>query len=223
VADDRPLAGRRVVVTSGPTHEPIDPVRYIANRSSGKQGHANCRRSRRGRARRWSLISGPVDIPDPPGVTTIKVETAREMLDAVEEAMPADCAIFAAAVADWRVSAPGREKIKKGKDKGPGAVAHRESGHPRDHRAAQGQAAAARDRLCRGDRGPHRQCPRQARAQGLRLDRRQRCLARDRDHGRRPQPRAPRHRRRRRILAAAVEDEVARALVGRITAALQGG
>ncbi len=117
-AGDRPLAGRRVVVTSGPTHEPIDPVRYIANRSSGKQGHAIAAAAAAAGAE-VILVSGPVDIPDPAGVTTIKVETAREMLHAVEEAMPADCAIFAAAVADWRVSAPGREKIKKGKDKVP--------------------------------------------------------------------------------------------------------
>jgi len=113
-AAGRPLAGRRVVVTSGPTHEPIDPVRYIANRSSGKQGHAIAAAAAAAGAE-VILVSGPVSIPDPPGVKTIKVESAREMFAAVEKALPADCAVFAAAVADWRVATPGREKIKKAK------------------------------------------------------------------------------------------------------------
>jgi len=107
-----PLAGRHVLVTSGPTHEPIDPVRYIANRSSGKQGHAIAAAARRLGAR-VTLVSGPVQLPDPEGVAVVHVETAREMLDAVEAALPADVAIFAAAVADWRVASPGRGKIKK--------------------------------------------------------------------------------------------------------------
>jgi phosphopantothenoylcysteine decarboxylase / phosphopantothenate---cysteine ligase len=111
---NRPLKGKRVVVTSGPTHEPIDPVRYIANRSSGRQGHAIAAAAVAAGAE-VILISGPVNISDPAGATTIKVETAQEMLRAVEEAMPADCAVFAAAVADWRVAKPDREKIKKGK------------------------------------------------------------------------------------------------------------
>lgn len=106
------LQGRHVLVTSGPTHEPIDPVRYIANRSSGKQGHAIAAAARRLGAR-VTLISGPVQIPDPEGVEVRHVETAREMLEAVEAALPADIAVFAAAVADWRVAAPGRGKIKK--------------------------------------------------------------------------------------------------------------
>jgi phosphopantothenoylcysteine decarboxylase / phosphopantothenate---cysteine ligase len=106
------LAGRRVVVTSGPTHEPIDPVRYIANRSSGKQGHAIAAAAARAGAE-VTLVSGPVNVPDPPGARTIKVESAREMLDAVERALPADIAIFAAAVADWRVTENKSEKIKK--------------------------------------------------------------------------------------------------------------
>jgi phosphopantothenoylcysteine decarboxylase/phosphopantothenate--cysteine ligase len=106
------LAGRHVLVTSGPTHEPIDPVRYIANRSSGKQGHAIAAAARRLGAR-VTLVSGPVQIPDPEGVEVHHVETAREMLEAVEAALPADVAIFAAAVADWRVATPGRGKIKK--------------------------------------------------------------------------------------------------------------
>jgi phosphopantothenoylcysteine decarboxylase/phosphopantothenate--cysteine ligase len=110
----KPLAGKRVIVTSGPTHEPIDPVRYIANRSSGRQGHAIALAARELGAD-VVLISGPVSIADPAGVNTIKVETARDMLRAVEEAMPADCAIFAAAVADWRIAEPHRAKLKKDK------------------------------------------------------------------------------------------------------------
>jgi phosphopantothenoylcysteine decarboxylase/phosphopantothenate--cysteine ligase len=106
------LAGRRVLVTSGPTHEPIDPVRYIANRSSGKQGHAIAAAAAAAGAN-VTLVSGPVQIPDPPDVKTIKVESAREMLDAVERALPADVAIFAAAVADWRVENTARQKLKK--------------------------------------------------------------------------------------------------------------
>jgi phosphopantothenoylcysteine decarboxylase/phosphopantothenate--cysteine ligase len=106
------LAGRHVLVTSGPTHEPIDPIRYLANRSSGKQGHAIAAAARRAGAR-VTLISGPVTIPDPAGVETIHVETAQQMLDAVERALPADIAVFAAAVADWRVAAASGEKIKK--------------------------------------------------------------------------------------------------------------
>ncbi len=106
------LAGRHVLVTSGPTHEPIDPVRYIANRSSGKQGHAIATAAAAAGAR-VTLISGPVAIPDPQGVTTLHVTTAREMLAAVEATLPADIAIFAAAVADWRVSSEAGEKMKK--------------------------------------------------------------------------------------------------------------
>ena len=106
------LAGKRVVVTSGPTHEPIDPVRFIANRSSGKQGHAIARAAAAAGAE-VILVSGPVGLPDPPGVSTVKTETACDMLAAVEAALPADAAVFAAAVADWRVAEPGRSKLKK--------------------------------------------------------------------------------------------------------------
>ena len=109
---DKPLAGKRVLITSGPTHEPIDPVRYIANRSSGKQGHAIAAAAAAAGAD-VTLISGPVNLPDPPDVTIVKVETARDMLQAVERALPADIAIFAAAVADWRVNNAGEQKIKK--------------------------------------------------------------------------------------------------------------
>jgi len=109
---EKPLAGRRVLVTSGPTHEPIDPVRYIANRSSGKQGHAIAAAAAEAGAE-VVLVQGPVTLPDPPGVTVVRVETARDMLKAVESALPADVAIFAAAVADWRVARDSAQKIKK--------------------------------------------------------------------------------------------------------------
>lgn len=108
---DRILAGRHVVVTSGPTHEPIDPVRYIANRSSGRQGHAIAAALAR-RGARVTLVSGPVALADPAGVAVVRVETALEMRAAVLAALPADAAVFCAAVADWRVDAQGR-KIKK--------------------------------------------------------------------------------------------------------------
>lgn len=107
-----PLTGKRVLITSGPTHEPIDPVRYIANRSSGKQGHAIATAAARAGAE-VILVSGPVSLPDPAGVKTVHVERARDMLAAVERALPVDVAIFAAAVADWRVEHTGTQKIKK--------------------------------------------------------------------------------------------------------------
>lgn len=110
--DGQPLKGKRILVTSGPTYEPIDPVRYIANRSSGKQGRAIAAAAARAGAE-VTLVSGPVNLPDPPGVTTVHVETAREMLQAVECALPVDVAVFAAAVADWRVANTGEQKIKK--------------------------------------------------------------------------------------------------------------
>jgi phosphopantothenoylcysteine decarboxylase/phosphopantothenate--cysteine ligase len=112
-ADPLPLAGRHVLVTSGPTHEAIDPVRYIANRSSGKQGHAIAAAAAKAGAR-VTLVSGPVTLPDPDGIETHHVETAAEMLAAVRESLPADIAIFCAAVADWRVARPAPEKLKKG-------------------------------------------------------------------------------------------------------------
>ena len=106
------LQGRRVVVTSGPTHEPIDPVRYIANRSSGRQGHAIAAAAAAAGAE-VVLISGPVSIPDPPGVAVVRVETARDMLAAVEAALPATVFVAAAAVADWRPASASDAKIKK--------------------------------------------------------------------------------------------------------------
>jgi phosphopantothenoylcysteine decarboxylase/phosphopantothenate--cysteine ligase len=109
------LAGRHVVVTSGPTHEPIDPVRYIANRSSGKQGHAIAAAAALLGAR-VTLVSGPVALANPVGVDVIKVETAAQMLEAVQSALPADIAICAAAVADWHVASAAGQKMKKSKD-----------------------------------------------------------------------------------------------------------
>ena len=137
-----PLRGRHVIVTSGPTHEPIDPVRYIANRSSGKQGHAIAAAAAAAGAD-VTLVSGPVNLPDPPRVKTLHVESARDMLRAVERALPADVAIFAAAVADWRVENEGKQKIKKTQDAATPAltlaenpdilstVAHRKRERPR--------------------------------------------------------------------------------------------
>ena len=107
-----PLTGKKIIITSGPTHEPIDPVRYIANRSSGKQGHAIAAAlARLGADVR--LVAGPVTIADPQGVTTIHVETARQMRDAVEAQLPADAAVMVAAVADWRTANAADQKIKK--------------------------------------------------------------------------------------------------------------
>lgn len=108
----RPLAGKHAIVTSGPTHEPIDPVRYIANRSSGRQGHAIAAALAELGAR-VTLVSGPVSVPDPAGVTVRRVESARDMLEACQAALPADIAVFAAAVADWRVVNAAEGKIKK--------------------------------------------------------------------------------------------------------------
>lgn len=108
----KPLSGKRALVTSGPTHEPIDPVRYIANRSSGKQGHAIAEAlARLGAA--VTLVSGPTRLPDPPGCTVVAIETAREMLAACEAALPVDIAVCAAAVADWRVAGTSDRKLKK--------------------------------------------------------------------------------------------------------------
>jgi phosphopantothenoylcysteine decarboxylase/phosphopantothenate--cysteine ligase len=139
-ATERSLAGRRVLITAGPTHEPIDPVRYIANRSSGKQGYAIAAAAAAAGAE-VMLVSGPVNIPDPAGVRTLRVESARDMLAAVDNALPADVAVFAAAVADWRVDGAADSKLKK-EGKGPpklalienpdilATIAQRKSGRP---------------------------------------------------------------------------------------------
>ena len=109
---DGPLKGKHVLVTSGPTHEPIDPVRYIANRSSGAQGTAIAR-ALAALGADVTFVTGPADVQPPMGVRVIKVQTAAEMLDAVQDAPAADAAIFAAAVADWYVANAGESKIKK--------------------------------------------------------------------------------------------------------------
>jgi phosphopantothenoylcysteine decarboxylase / phosphopantothenate---cysteine ligase len=111
-ATPRPLTDKRVLITAGPTHEPIDPVRYIANRSSGKQGYAIAIAAAAAGAE-VILVSGPVDLDEPAGVTVVRVESARDMLMKVQAALPADIAIFAAAVADWRVANAGEQKLKK--------------------------------------------------------------------------------------------------------------
>ncbi|MGC8523064.1 MAG: bifunctional phosphopantothenoylcysteine decarboxylase/phosphopantothenate--cysteine ligase CoaBC [Acidibrevibacterium sp.] len=112
LAHGGPLAGQHAIVTSGPTQEPIDPVRYIANRSSGRQGHAIAA-ALAALGARVTLVAGPVALADPPGVTVCHVETAREMRDAVFAALPAAIAVCAAAVADWRVTHAAQEKMKK--------------------------------------------------------------------------------------------------------------
>ena len=121
-ASERPLAGLRAVVTSGPTREPLDPVRYLSNHSSGRQGHAIAHALAEAGAS-VTLVSGPVQVPDPAGVLVVRVETAREMLAAVAGALPADIAVCAAAVADWRpAQLPSARKIKKREGEPPPAI-----------------------------------------------------------------------------------------------------
>ncbi|MCW6508400.1 bifunctional phosphopantothenoylcysteine decarboxylase/phosphopantothenate--cysteine ligase CoaBC [Lichenifustis flavocetrariae] len=141
-----PLTGRHVLITSGPTHEPIDPVRYIANRSSGKQGHAIAEAAIEAGAT-VTLVSGPVSLPDPAGARIIRVETAREMLDAVEHALPADLFVATAAVADWRPSRQNDSKLKKHSDGEPLALSLIENP---DILATVGRSASARPRLVIG-------------------------------------------------------------------------
>ncbi|HEX9857243.1 MAG TPA: bifunctional phosphopantothenoylcysteine decarboxylase/phosphopantothenate--cysteine ligase CoaBC [Paracoccaceae bacterium] len=118
---DGPLKGRHVLVTSGPTHEPIDPVRYIANRSSGAQGSALAA-ALAALGAEVSFVTGPASVPPPAGVKVIRVETARQMLAAVQAALPADAAVFAAAVADWRVANSTGRKMKKDGSGSPPAL-----------------------------------------------------------------------------------------------------
>jgi phosphopantothenoylcysteine decarboxylase/phosphopantothenate--cysteine ligase len=113
-----PLSGKRIIVTSGPTHEPIDPVRYIANRSSGRQGNALAA-ALAALGAEVVFVTGPAQIAAPDGVQVVPVETAQQMLEAVESALPADAAVCAAAVADWRVVSPAVHKMKKQKDVAP--------------------------------------------------------------------------------------------------------
>ena len=154
----RPLAGLRVLVTSGPTYEPIDPVRFLGNRSSGKQGHAIAAACAEAGAR-VLLVSGPTQQPAPAGVETVRIETAEEMLTACEQGLPADIAICAAAISDWRAAAPQEQKIKKprrGAGRGDGAptlelaenpdiLAHLSAAGPKRPRLVIGFAAETED------------------------------------------------------------------------------
>ena len=142
VSTTGPLAGRKVLITAGPTHEPIDPVRYIANRSSGKQGYALAEAAIALGAE-VALVSGPVGLPIPPGVELINVETAREMLKAVQGELPCDMAIFCAAVADWRTKDNAQQKMKKDGSGNPPDLKLAENpdilksvGHLKNHRPA---------------------------------------------------------------------------------------
>jgi len=141
-----PLKGRHVLVTSGPTHEPIDPVRYIANRSSGAQGTALAA-ALRDLGARVSFVTGPASVPPPAGVEVIRVETAQEMAGAVKAALPADAAVFAAAVADWRVENAAAQKMKKD---GSGAAPALEFAENPDILAGVAQMAEGRPRLVVG-------------------------------------------------------------------------
>ena len=142
-----PLAGKKIIVTSGPTHEPIDPVRYIANRSSGKQGHAIAfELARLGADVR--LVCGPVTIADPAGVTVTRVETARQMLAAVEALLPADAAVMVAAVADWRTETAATEKIKKEPGKGAPTLTMTENPDILQNCRPSCAASETRHRLC---------------------------------------------------------------------------
>jgi len=142
----KPLAGKKAVVTSGPTHEPIDPVRYIANRSSGKQGHAIAEALAQAGAD-VTLVTGPVTLPDPAGVKVVRIETAREMLGAVTAALPADIAVCAAAVADWRTADEAGQKLKKD---GSGVIPDLKLSENPDILAAISKAGAARPGLVIG-------------------------------------------------------------------------
>ncbi|BDW84373.1 bifunctional phosphopantothenoylcysteine decarboxylase/phosphopantothenate--cysteine ligase CoaBC [Roseicyclus marinus] len=143
---DGPLKGRHVLVTSGPTHEPIDPVRYIANRSSGAQGTALAE-ALRDLGARVSFVTGPASVPPPAGVDVVRVETAQEMAAAVEAALPADAAVFAAAVADWRVANAAGQKMKKD---GTGALPRLDFAENPDILAGVARMGAGRPRLVVG-------------------------------------------------------------------------
>ena len=196
----RSLAGMRVLITSGPTHEPIDPVRYIANRSSGKQGHALARAAVSLGAD-VTLVTGPVSLPDPDGVRVVRVETAEEMLAAALASLPADIAICAAAVADWRAAGATTQKLKKE----GGATSLRLTENP-DILATLAKPGPKRPRLVIGFAAETENLIANAsekrRRQGRRLDRRQRRFAGHRRDGRRRHANPSRHRRGRRGLAA---------------------
>jgi len=141
-----PLKGRHVLVTSGPTHEPIDPVRFIANRSSGAQGTAIAA-ALSALGAQVTFVTGPADVPPPAGLKVVRVETAQEMLEAVQHALPADAAVFAAAVADWRVATASVKKIKKD---GTGALPSLEFAENPDILATVSQMATGRPGLVVG-------------------------------------------------------------------------
>ena len=143
---DGPLTGKHVLVTSGPTHEPIDPVRYIANRSSGAQGTAIAQ-ALLALGAKVTFVTGPADVPPPVGVNLVQVQTAREMLEAAQAALPVDAGIFAAAVADWRVVGESNSKIKKD---GSGALPVLEFAENPDILAAVSQMDAGRPALVVG-------------------------------------------------------------------------
>ncbi len=143
---DGPLKGRHILVTSGPTHEPIDPVRYIANRSSGAQGTAIAR-ALSALGADVTFVTGPADVAPPAGVRVVRVETAREMLEAVQAALPADVAVFAAAVADWRVASASNSKLKKD---GSGALPQLDFAENPDILAAVSQMGKGRPALVVG-------------------------------------------------------------------------
>ena len=195
-----PLAGRHALVTSGPTHEPIDPVRYIANRSSGRQGHAIAA-ALAALGARVTLVSGPV--VDPRSARRDGApcrDRGGRCWTPARSALPADVAVFAAAVADWRVAnSASTGKIKKQPGAAPPALTLVPNPDILATIAAAGpRAPAPRGRLRGRDRRPDGQRAGQARAQERRLDRRQRRLAGDRHHGRRGKRGAPDHRQRHR-------------------------
>ena len=215
----KPLSGKHILITAGPTHEPIDPVRYIANRSSGKQGYAIARAAADAGAR-VTLVSGPVTLPDPPGVKDgPRRNGARHA---------ARRAVGAAGLCGHlrgcgRGLAHGRRRgaeTQEGRERPAEARADRKSGHPSDGLEAQDQAAKARHRLRGGDRKGDRARQGEAQTQGLRLDRGERRVGGRRRDGRRRQRRAPDHRGGRRDKVESwpsqSKDGVARQLVARI-------
>jgi len=206
-----PLSGQRALVTSGPTHEAIDPVRYLANRSSGKQGHAIAGALAR-LGSQTTLISGPSHQPDPSGVEVVKVLTARQMLAACEQALPVDIAVLAAAVTDWRAETVAKEKIKKtGPKKGTQTGSGGKPRYPGDAQRQRQPEAAPGSRFRRRNRRRHRQCDEKACGQRLRLDGRQRRVAGNWHLRGRYQHCAFDHRGRGRGLADPVQDRRRRA------------
>ena len=186
-AADARLSGRRALVTSGPTYEPIDPVRYLANRSSGRQGHAIATALARLGAE-TTLVTGPTRLADPTGTRVVHIETAEQMLAASQAALPVDVAVCAAAVSDWRVAAPSAQKLKKNGGEPPAPGIHHQPGYPGQRGRRRQCPAAPGDRLRGRDRKPGRPRPGQARKEGLRLDPGQRCGGRYRDLRRRGKP-----------------------------------